>query len=528
MTTELSNIIFDEENIESDESHLYIENLSKTIMDFMLPLETRIQAINLYYENEGGDNTVEFISKLSTLYEISGTSIMKKYLFAICTESNIEPLLKSFAARALWSYNNEENLAYQAINIVYPLFGPEIGTPYKIDFVKILMNNDEYEEQAVTHFSSIINDDNLDCDFRYKTILDLEHKTEKEDEEDKILKEKMLIFISKFLLIFLKNENNKTMYRLLAAQYILQNCEINKEQRDYIENCLLLIAKNTSIEYDLRADATDVLLQLASDSVKEEAQEIIMELGRNNNIVRSIYDNAQNAHNLEIEASVLEGLQFLHSFNIMKVKGTEINYDYVKKKILKILAKERKVKNISANEPYERENKIVTALNRISLDRMLYSKYNCTLSHVLLRVWTYLSGHKHQKEIKKRLLEELYDMSGTCSTGFIGRLVNTISEFGDFSLRISWRDQIISNFTGRLNARIRDMDNLTFQEKVLAQMILETEEHGKRKHFLKFLRRNIPSLREELYNEFKELIDDTDFDMYFRDAVSMYETGKFV
>ena len=61
--------------------------------------------------------------------------------------------------------------------------------------------------------------------------------------------------------------------------------------------------------------------------------------------------------------------------------------------------------------------------------------------------------------MKKRLLEELEEMSGTCSSGFASRLVNVISGFGDFKLTISWRDQIIANFTGRLNARARDITN---------------------------------------------------------------------
>jgi hypothetical protein len=60
---------------------------------------------------------------------------------------------------------------------------------------------------------------------------------------------------------------------------------------------------------------------------------------------------------------------------------------------------------------------------------------------------------------KKRLLEELIDMYGTCSSGFSSRLVNVISGYGDFNLNISWRDQIIANFTGRLNARARDISS---------------------------------------------------------------------
>ena len=130
--------------------------------------------------------------------------------------------------------------------------------------------------------------------------------------------------------------------------------------------------------------------------------------------------------------------------------------------------------------------------------------------------------------MKKRLIEELEEMSGTCSSGFASRLVNVISGFGDFSMRISWRDQITSNLSGRINKRIQNMDNLTLQEKVMNEMTLETTEYEKRKHFLKFLRQEVFVLREELYHEFKQYITDTDFDLYFRAAMSMYETGQFI
>jgi len=90
------------------------------------------------------------------------------------------------------------------------------------------------------------------------------------------------------------------------------------------------------------------------------------------------------------------------------------------------------------------------------MDRALYSKYNNTLINILLKIYTYICGKDEdiQKQMMNRLLEELEDMSGTCSTGYATRLVNTLSGFGEFNISISFADQIVANFTSRVNIAV--------------------------------------------------------------------------
>jgi hypothetical protein len=59
-------------------------------------------------------------------------------------------------------------------------------------------------------------------------------------------------------------------------------------------------------------------------------------------------------------------------------------------------------------------------------------------------------------------------------------------------------------------------------------MTIESCKYEDRKNFLKFFRKNILDIRGELYDEFKEYINDSDFDLYFRAALSVYENGSFV
>ena len=232
----------------------------------------------------------------------------------------------------------------------------------------------------------------------------------------------------------------------------------------------------------------------------------------------------------------------------------------------------------------ERQEKIELALKRIHLDRARYSKFNNTLSNILLKVWSYMMGHENEEEMRKRMLEELEEMSATCSTGFASRLINVISGFGEFNIRISWEDQIIANFSGRLNAAARRIteetpENIFFHDKlhdvvslwlnqpeqselykklraeerwnkiselvdkfletdredkiriciddfaeaVLNEMMVASSEWSGRQHFSLFFRSNISGIREEMYQEFKDHLDDTSFDLYIRKAIMSYE-----
>ena len=80
------------------------------------------------------------------------------------------------------------------------------------------------------------------------------------------------------------------------------------------------------------------------------------------------------------------------------------------------------------------------------------------LRRVLVSVWSYIQNHDDREKMIERLFEEFDDMSDTCSSGYISRIVNVLSGFGGWSLTISWEDQITSNLAGRLNAKLRTLE----------------------------------------------------------------------
>jgi len=581
----LNQTVFDEQVniIDADKN-----TLSKLIIDLTVSLSLRIKALELFYSSFGQEECIELVNRISTMYQFSGTKLLEKYLHEICINSNISSLLKITIAKSICYFDKKKDIGYEILNYVCQNMS-DVATPCQIEAVCLLMEHSNFKTESKQYFCNIINDEKLECDYRYKTIISLENKNISD----------YLDFLAYTALKFFYKKTNRTFYRILAAQILIQKCKSNLDLSDHtnIENTLLEFSQDEQLDYNLRADAADVILRVGCETNKIIARQIIMILGRQNE-VKTIFENSQNVHITEIEDSVLEVLEFLSSIEMKTIAGIPgspvINYDYVKKEIDEMIKKEdpqeqnskeqdpqeenSKEQNSKEQDPQEQNSKeqdpqeenikeeqdpkilkykekldkINISMNRIFLDRALYSNYNCTLLHILLKVWTYLTSHEFEQDMRKRLLEELVDMSGTCSTGFAGRLVNVICGFGSFNLRISWRDQIVANFNGRLNARARDITKYEynvkfyglkykkdeykdekellqeFQEKVLEEMSINTNDYEHRLNFLLFFRKNLLSIRQELYEEFKKYMDDTSYDLYCRSAISIYETGGYV
>ena len=642
MTSLLDMILDDEDENLPDLSTLDLENLPEIILDLSIDLSTRLHALNLYYANNR-DDVIEIICRLNGMYQMSGIKVVETFLYEICINSNISTILKLAAAKALIEYEDPTRMvvASRVLNHVCKNTTVDVPTPCRIEAIQLLMTYAEYKHEANTYFKQFVQDTTIDCEFRYKTILNLENignrwlqdkLLELFDDKDfvgnfltlhslSIKKEfpnftpdvdnydffEMLVqrlsydrakelyvgddcvydfFISQAQFAFLLHLDNMVYYKILAAQYLLQKCN---QDPQVVENILLSFAQDVELDYDRRADAADVLLQLGSASMKLRGRAIIIELGLIQGNVHTVFDNAQNVHTTEVEASVAEVLEF---FAMLPLQKKSVEFEYVHEQI-KDMLKQEKNKDDLVNTTTERQEKIALSMNRICLDRALYSKYNNTLANILLKVWSYIIGHENELEMRKRLLEELEDMSGTCSTGFASRLINVISGFGEFNIRISWEDQIIANFSGRLNAMARKIDSTfrtlylkdmvalwlnlpdqkltkaklvrklmvtpqvtpqvtialtmnvvvdeflsedrdakidvcleSFSTSVLEEMSVSSSRAGNRQHFALFFRNSVATIREEMYQEFTEHLDDASFDLYMRKAIMHYE-GEF-
>jgi hypothetical protein len=223
-------------------------------------------------------------------------------------------------------------------------------------------------------------------------------------------------------------------------------------------------------------------------------------------VCATMYENKENVHTQEIQKSTIEIIDFL-SVDLTTQSGMKPYEEYA--------IEYRKL----AKGDTDREEKVQSALLRMLLDVSV--THTCTLQYIFRMVCAYIDSHPdHTVELQKRMIEELMDMAGTCSSGFCSRLVNVLSGFTEHTLSIGWDEQIQANLMGRLNAKLREEDE-TVRGEILEQMT--NRELADRSKFYEFFRTHISCIKETMYEEFKAHIRDEEWDLYFRNAIIHYE-----
>lgn len=462
----------------------------KEALNLFAPLSYRVECL-LKYNDHFGETIGELINYITGMYFFSRTKVLKEYLIKICSLKEISLLHRIECAKSI------ENTGYKHIKNMFQEEEKNMDllpTPIRTDSILFLIQNDLTNDAVKNFFCKIIDDISIDELYRVKIIQGLEKK---------VNKEKFLYYSQDACLSFLKNINNSFQYKIIISQYIFQKCEPNEELTLFVSIFLENIFDNTKIDYNIRADASDVLIRYGNDEFREKALSIIYELGGGIES-RNIFKNAQNVHILSISESVEKIIDKLCQRN----ENKKWDFDEVKNNIVK---------------KYNNRN-IHKTLTRISVDTAIYGKNYVTLSTIFIKIWSYIQDSKHTEELEKRLVEEMEDSSGKCSTAFASHLINTLSGFDDeMSIKISYEDQIIANLENKLNKKIQETEDKEMVDLILEEMTISILEFGKRGNFLKFFKKHIGLIREELYNDFSCIMPSCDFDLYFRKAISHYE-----
>jgi hypothetical protein len=458
--------------------------------DLTIPLINRLEHINNIKDN---DLVFELLRKLNSMWYFANIKLLEEYLYNICYKTNLDPILLLESAKALSSGSTK---GLECVEHILSLHSDQIPISLQIESIIYLLKDTDWISKGKLYLWNIVNDKKIESSYRVSTIQSLEFKI---SDSNNILVETCLQFIN--------CEHNFATFKIVVLQYMLCKCKLDDDMQIKCQSILLDYCNDINLDENVRADAADVIMRYGNDEYREKATRVILHLGtagRN----RTIFENRQNVHSHSIESSANEMIEYL-----CEKVDCKIDYDSVRKEVMK--------DSESLNK--DDKEKVELSLTRVLIDRATYGKFNLTLQSIICKVWNYIKGHCFEEELRKRLQEELIDSASMCSTGYAFRLVNVLSGYTDLSIRISYEDQIISNLTGRLNARIRKIQDIEYQGEILVEMSLPAEYNQSRKNFLKFFRENISDIRQEMFSEFKDYMTDTNYDLYFRKALIHYE-----
>ena len=466
------------------------------VFDMSLPSQQRIDILNelkTSFHNE-------YINKLIGMFYAASTTTISSFIIDVITESNIDPTLKIECCKSL-CIKNPIDSNYELLDNIISNYD-NIPIPCKILAIIFLCKCENMYDCSINHFKYIIDDNHIECEFKYKMIHSL----------DNVYKLNKDTYIYDLLYYFSNHNKMFITYKIISCQNLLQNFKdllIENEKYISIQKILYDFASDNDLDHNRRADACDVLLGLGDENFQHLSRQIIQILG---NEKFTIFNNQQNIHNNVIDKSTEPILQTLFS----KKLNHNIHFELIKQNILNPIQEQI----LSLTNQLDKLN---ITFNRIELDNSLYGCVNTSLKNLLVRLQNYIHNHKHEDELNKRLIEELIDASGKCTTGYGTRLVNVLSGYDDLSIQISDEDNIKGKVHGRLNKLINEIDDEEKKEVIMYEMTKNTDsEMIDRQNFMEFFRNNIMGIKNEIRGGIEE-IDEDEFELYFRNAVSTYE-----
>lgn len=521
MTTSIQEIedlvdVVSEDNVSSEMDE---QELCDFFFDGNNSISSRLKSLQTLFD-KNKDLSMECVNKISSMFMFTPNSIFRSLLTDI-VNSNMDINIRTECARAIYDDNKKDG--YRCFNLISSEM-ESFPTPLRLDIIRTLMETDLYYDRTVSLLKDIINNKNLECEYRYKCLLSIQNDNTRS-------------YIPKYLddayIAFVKNNSTYTRYRILGSQYILQHKSISIDIKTDIEKICISFATDPDLDYNLRADAADLLVRSGSNSSKDIGRDIITLLGRNSNGLTTVYTNRQNVHDKDIEENIKQFI--LHISSIRLSTGSDGKYTTfadVQKEIEQLVLDGDfdSIKSIDEDDNKKSSlDKVNSSLLRISIDQTIYDGCQ-TLQSIFNKVWSIIKSHEYVDVLKRRMIEELIDMADTCSSGHISRIINVLSGFEvegkSIGINIGWNKQIQSNLLARLNAKIKNIKDEDYKSTILDEMITSGSITNKPKLSL-FFRDNLLSIRDEMHKEFVDdgYIDSDSFEEHFRNAIYFFEEG---
>ena len=571
---------YDFKNIDNDELTKICSELYTTDN-----VNYRLDILNHLWKHHN-DLCIEYFHKINVQYLYNPQVEMNELILIKIIKESILPIeLKYECAKSIYceykerisSENTIENVAYDLFLYILSIENSEIPDFYinsiiKVQIIQYLLESYNNMENVKDILYKFMIDKNLHEYFKFLSVLQLAENPNTKSEY--VVEMFRTICFSRVL---------RSRYIILASQFMLGNSIFSMEDKLEVENIILSMCRDNHLDYDLRADAADLLLtQGITETTRQIALDTIIALGLNRGALAntSIYDNKQNVHDISIEESVKKAIEYLASINLETKDGVYVTYNDTCKEIISeyckmnnieinndcLLLKDVDKQENESNEIKEDKNEhdikeneqeledidneferisdkkdvnynlglIKASLLRFSLDRALYSNFQ-KIQTLFIKVWQIIKSHEYKETLTQRLLEELIEMSGSCSSGHVSRLINVLSGFEIdgkmMNLTINYKDEMTSVMMTKINKIISQIgesgkpEDEKYQNDILEEMMWTTNLEL-RFTFNKFFRDNIIQIRNDLLQEYvtdQKLMDMETFEINFRAILEKFE-----
>uniref|UniRef100_A0A6C0I5S7 Uncharacterized protein n=1 Tax=viral metagenome TaxID=1070528 RepID=A0A6C0I5S7_9ZZZZ len=198
----------------------------------------------------------------------------------------------------------------------------------------------------------------------------------------------------------------------------------------------------------------------------------------------SIYDDGQNVHNSTINQTTLNtASELINKYNPYTVK---LDFVYYKTKSFDEL-------------PPAKIEKVDKSIHRINTDTATFGK-GFTLYTLYQSLLNLIDKHPQKNDLNERLLDELIDMSGKCSTGHLSRLVNVLQGFDtdiNVKVKININDEIYAKIKHVIEKNIVNADNM---DELMEDMLSENKTE-----YIKYVKDLIDTKIEEIIKEYEHL-----------------------
>jgi len=533
-----------EDKISNQKKH--IENISDK-KDFEL--------IDLYKDQEfSGDDrrliieelkkrdpllVMECINNLTSGYIFGASSYIKKLLIELVKNENLHFPYRVLIIQSLENSNHSseeskqkvtkecEELYIELFKVVYTTLEYkqtyEVSTTFFWDIFKTILSRDSIKKklvddqdffQYITEICGhILLDTLLEEEFRYKLLQSL---TKTENVVDQ--------FRVKSCELFISGKLSDYKYFIFVLQ-ILKN--MNKLNKSHLET-LVNVFNTYELTINAKADICDFFLSLAEKEFadynkfgKVNLDNISFDIKESGKL-KTIYNNGQNIHKIDVDQSIKPFIEKIINLDFQNFQFNPEDHEQYSNFLSNMIDEIIKFATCHNFEKMD-VDKINSSIKRFILDNTLYSEYNVSLLNLLARSYLYILSKDEKEELMIRLCEELVDMSETCTTGHIYRLVNIFSGY-DIEMRMPVEEEVKGCVFARLTKMIENKDE-DLQLEIWDTIGEDPESEEK---FYQLLGKEIAELYDELKTEYVEqnIVPEDQLTLYVRRAVSLFQLGE--